>query len=149
MATEGAGVNARLTLQFQPFQLYPDLPAEGIPKGPFFLSNSKRVRPDETEQGRLARRQAVVEAWAADGLELRDVYGSLEGSVVGNSYDAQRLITLAREQGLEDSFIEELYAASHVHGRNLGSWETLVEIAEAAGVSGSRAALESGAPADR
>lgn len=133
-----------LDIRFQPFQLYPDLPSTGVPKGEFFLHNSKRVRPKETDEGRIERRKGVVEAWAADGLELRDVYGSLEGSVLGNSLDSQRLILLAREQGKEDAFVEELYAMSHVHGANLGSWKVLTTIAEAAGVSGALTALETG-----
>jgi hypothetical protein len=89
---------AQFQLRFQPFQLYPNLPnSTGTNKADFFLENAKRIRPDESEGERNKRRQSVVEAWAAEGLKLTDVYGSLGGNM-GNSFDAQRLILLAREQ---------------------------------------------------
>ena len=50
--------DADFALRFQPFQLYGDLPAEGgVDKGAFFLANSKRVRPDESDAERARRRQ--------------------------------------------------------------------------------------------
>ena len=48
---------------------------------------------------RDARRQRVVEAWREEGLALNDVYGSTGGKL-GNSFDAQRLILLARAQSI-------------------------------------------------
>ena len=125
--------SAELRVQFQPFQLYPELPEEGIDKQHFFAQNSKRVRPDETESERDNRRQRVVAAWSADGLQLLDVYGSLGGRV-GNSLDAQRLILLAREQGCEDACIEAIYTSNHVHGCCLSDRTVLLAAAATAGV---------------
>ena len=94
----------------------------------FFLANSKLVRPDETDQERDLRRRRVVTEWQKEGLTLNDgawrsrcrtlflirsgiaVYGSTGGKL-GNSFDAQRLIYLARSQGKEDACIEAVYKA--------------------------------------
>lgn len=137
--------DADFALHFQPFQLYGDLPGEGgVDKGAFFLANSKRVRPDESDAERARRRQGVVEAWRREGLDLKDVYGSVAGGRVGNSLDAQRLILLARAQGREDACIEAIYAANHEQGRCLGDRAVLEAIATAAGVEGAAAMLQSG-----
>ena len=117
--------DADFALRFQPFQLYGDLPAEGgVDKGAFFLANSKRVRPDESDAERARRRQGVVEAWRREGLDLKDVYGSVAGGRVGNSLDAQRLILLARAQGREDACIEAVYAAADANGTPSVYWMT-------------------------
>ena len=140
---------ADFVIQFQPFQLYPHLPAHrddgcgaGVNKLQFFAENSKRAYPGESPATRAARHQRVVDAWAADGLELRDRYGSAGGNV-GNSIDAQRLILLARGQGREDALIERIYGANHVEGRCLADWAVLEAAAAAAGVVGCREMLES------
>ena len=76
----------------------------------------------------------MVDAWRREGLELKDVYGSVAGGRVGNSLDAQRLILLARAQGREDACIEAIYAANHEQGRCLGGRAALLDCASAAGV---------------
>ena len=140
--------NTTLTLRFQPFQLYPELPErDGIDKASFFLANSKRVRPDEMGDARDARRQRVVEAWREEGLALNDVYGSTGGKL-GNSFDAQRLILLARAQGKENEAIEAVYTLNHTDGKYLCDRETLLAAATRAGVVGATAMLESGAGAE-
>lgn len=113
-------------------------------KGAFFLANSKRVRPHESDEERARRRRGVVDAWRREGLELKDVYGSLAGGRVGNSLDAQRLILLARAQGREDACVEAIYAANHEDGRCLGDRAVLLDCAATAGVEGAARMLESG-----
>jgi predicted DsbA family dithiol-disulfide isomerase len=134
---------AQFELHFQPFQLYPDLGTEqGVDKAKFFLANSKRFRPDETEEERNQRRQGVVRAWKKEGLDLNDVYGSLGGNV-GNSFDAQRLILLSRGQGKENECIEAIYKSTHEEGLCLSERSVLVNAADAAGVTGARQMLDS------
>ena len=103
-----------------------------------------RVRPHESDEERVQRRQGVVEAWRREGLELNDVYGSIAGGRVGNSFDAQRLILLAREQGREDACIEAIYSANHKEGRCLSDRAVLLDCAAAAGLEGAAAMLQSG-----
>ena len=107
------------------------------------MENSKRVRPDETSEQREIRRKRVVEEWAKVGLTLNDVYGSTGGKL-GNSFDAQRLIFIARSQGKEDACIEAIYKANHEEGKCLSDLETLLAAAASAGLVGAREALASG-----
>jgi predicted DsbA family dithiol-disulfide isomerase len=60
------------------------------------------------------------------------------GGNLGNSFDAQRLILLARKQGKENACIEAIYKANHEDGRCLSDVSVLVGAAEQAGVSGVR-----------
>jgi len=90
----------------------------------------------------MQRRRNVVEAWRVEGLALKDVYGS-KGGNVGNSFDAQRLIFMARAQGREDECIEAIYKANHEDGLCLSDRTVLLAVAEAAGVLGANDMLES------
>ena len=55
-------------------------------------------------------------AWAAEGLKLKSPPTGLNedgGGMMGSSFDAQRLIMFAREEGREDQMIEAIYSANH------------------------------------
>ena len=84
---------------------------------------------------RTERRQRVVEAWAEEGLSLKDVYGSIDGARIGNSFDAQRLIFFARGRGKEDAVIETVYEATHERGECLSDRRVLVAAAAKAGLA--------------
>jgi len=85
----------------------------------------------------------VVDEWRKEGLSLGDVYGSTGGRL-GSSFDAQRLIFLARSQGKENACIEAVYKANHEEGKCLSDRDTLLAVAEVAGVVGAADALASG-----
>lgn len=85
------------------------------------------------ERGRRLR-----EAWTADGLTLAP-----KGGRWGQSFDAQRLISLARKQGREDPMIEEIYSGNHEQNHPLSDWTFLLAAAERAGVTGAEAMLNS------
>lgn len=126
-------------VQFQPFQLYPELPRlndEGVDRAEFFERlGASRGMDRDTRQGRFRRLQG---AWKDDGLELAD-----RGGRLGNSVDAQRLISFARKQDREDAMIEAIYTANHVKNLCLSSREVLLGCAEQAGVVGAAEMLDS------
>lgn len=101
--------------------------------------------PHRTEEEKLRRREDLKAAWEKDGLQL-----SFNGSdvrpegLMGNSLDAQRLIMLAREQGVEDAMIEAIYTANHVKNLCLSDWKVLLACAEQAGVDRAEEMLKSG-----
>jgi len=139
---------AEFQIHFQPFQLYPDLPSgdhEGVDKRDFFKRLGDMRAPDRSEEDKLQRRKDLKAAWEKDGLQL-----SFNGSAVrpegllGNSLDAQRLIMLAREQGVEDAMIEAIYTANHVNNQCLSDWKVLLACAEQAGVEKAEEKLKSG-----
>lgn len=129
---------ADFQIRFQPFQLYPDLPhgdSQGVDKLEYF----KRLRAGRgiSEQQGEERSRQLRAAWAADGLTLAE-----RGGRWGNSFDAQRLISLARKQGCEDAMVEEIYTGNHEKNQPLSEWSFLIAAAERAGVSGAEALLQ-------
>merc|ERR1712151_1312215 len=85
------------------------------------------------ERGRRLRA-----AWRADGLTLAP-----KGGRWGQSFDAQRLISLSRKQGREDAMVEEIYSGNHEHNQPLSEWDFLIAAASRAGVTGADDLLNS------
>jgi predicted DsbA family dithiol-disulfide isomerase len=134
-----------------PFQLYPQLPAgasnKGMKKDELFGDLLKQRAPDMTAEQRLARTKPLEAAWKAEGLCLRSPPTGLNtdgGGRMGSSFDAQRLILLARSQGREDQMIEEIYTANHSRDECLSDWSVLLACAKRAGVRDAEAALQNG-----
>jgi predicted DsbA family dithiol-disulfide isomerase len=90
------------------------------------------------EQARAANAR-VTSAAAGEGLEYR-----LDLARPGNTFDAHRLIHLARERGLQSEAKERLLAAYFNEGRWIGDPETLVQLLVEVGVQPeeARAALD-------
>ncbi|HJP86753.1 MAG TPA: DsbA family oxidoreductase [Gemmatimonadaceae bacterium] len=70
--------------------------------------------------------------------------------VVANTFDAHRLIHLARAHGRQDQAMERLFSAYFTEGRNVDDRETLIELGRESGLDSDevRGALESDAYAD-
>lgn len=134
-----------------PFQLYPMLPSgashEGVVKDELFKSLLQQRAPEMTKEQRLARVGPLAAAWQAEGLCLRSPPTGLNadgGGRMGSSFDAQRLILLARSQGREDAMIEEVYASNHSRDECLSDWSVLLGCASRAGVRDAEATLRTG-----
>lgn len=134
---------ADFQIRFQPFQLYPDLPKgdnQGVDKIEYFQElrtyRNGGVAPDPAvveERGRRLRA-----AWKNDGLTLAP-----KGGRWGQSFDSQRLISLARKQGREDAMVEEIYSGNHEKNQPLSEWAFLIAAADRAGVTGAEEMLKS------
>jgi predicted DsbA family dithiol-disulfide isomerase len=104
--------------------------------------SAPRVRPPQHYADRIAgkygrsREQAqqmvdrMVETARVDGLEL-----DFEHIQPGNTFDAHRLLHLARERGLQDALEERLFRGYLVEGRKIGDSATLLELATDVGLS--------------
>jgi predicted DsbA family dithiol-disulfide isomerase len=86
-----------------------------------------------------AMNEQVTRLAAEEGLEYR-----LSDAKRGNSFDAHRLIHLARKHGLQDETVERSMRAYFSEGRPIGERETLVELAREVGLAEeeARSALE-------
>ena len=74
---------------------------------------------------------AKMERTAAEaGLEYH-----LAGGLTGNTFDAHRLLHLARDRGLQDAAIERFYRAYFTERRSLFDRESLVTLAVEAGLT--------------
>ncbi len=131
------------TLQFQPFELNPQMPPEGEDaaehlKAKYGLSD-----------GQLAQNRAAIrERGAAVGFAFGDRVR------VWNTFDAHRLLHWAAQpgqpEGAQRALKHALLQAYHGEGRNPGAPEVLLELAAQAGLDAAVAAevLESGRYAD-
>jgi len=122
----------------------PGIDGVGVDKRGFFKRLGDQRNPDKSEDEKIARRQSLKDAWAADGLDLNFSGPEVrpEGTL-GSSFDAQRLIVLARKQGREDQMIEAIYTANHVRNECLSDWSVLIAAADYAGVTGAATMLAS------
>lgn len=132
---------ADIKIRFQPFQLYPELPRldpNGVDKEGFFDQLTEQRHPGADKEKVKQGFRGLQQAWKKDGLKLEDRSGSL-----GNSFDAQRLISLSRKQGREDQMIEQIYTANHENNLCLSDMSVLLACADRAGVTGAREMLDS------
>ena len=116
-----------VTVTWRSFELDPGAPAEIPGNGAAMIAEKYGV---PLEQAR-AMEQNVSEIAAADGLEYE-----LEHARIGSSFDAHRLVSLAKQHGLQDAMEERLFRARFTEGRLISDLETLVELASEVGLDG-------------
>ncbi|MFY8094318.1 MAG: DsbA family oxidoreductase [Niveispirillum sp.] len=109
----------RVDLRWMPFQLNPDLPAEGMDRDLYFTA--KFGGPERARQ-----MNAVVEQAAArDGLLLRlDLIRRIPSTL-----QAHRMIRFAERFGKATAMAMALFSAYFQQGRDIGDMTTLVRIA--------------------
>jgi predicted DsbA family dithiol-disulfide isomerase len=93
------------------------------------------------DQARAAG-ERITETAAAEGLRYR-----MDAVRSGNTFDAHRILHLARSVGVQDALEEALLAAYLCNGQAIGRREVLVDVATGAGLDGHAvaAALDSDA----
>ncbi len=112
------------TLAWRPFQINPDLPAEGLPRRKYLqLAYGSLARGEEVLS--VARRTAREEGLPMD-LD--------RAATTPNTLDAHRLVLLASELGCQEATLDRLYHAFFAEGRDLGDPQVLVELGAASGV---------------
>lgn len=124
-ALAGFAHRAEVQLVHRSFQLDPTLPP-GKAFGQTEILQSKYGMSHEqarTAQARLERLGAV------EGIELR-----LTDGLTGNTFDAHRLVHLAKARGLEDAAMERFYRAHFSEQRSLFDHPSLIELAGEAGL---------------
>ncbi len=107
------------------FELDPDAPAVQGEPVTRHLAQKYGMTIEQAEQAQ----ERVSQLAAAEGLEYR-----LGDTQRGNSFDAHRLIHLAREHGLQDEVKERLLRAYFSEGERIGERETLARLAVDAGL---------------
>ncbi|WP_285010856.1 DsbA family oxidoreductase [Pedobacter faecalis] len=115
----------KVEVEWHSFELDPN--AETVPgvSSAEYLAD-KYGRPLEWAQ----QMQESVTATAVEvGLDFK-----LDISVVANSFDAHRLIQLAKTEGLADAVEEKLFEAHFTYGKDISDHAVLIEIGVAAGL---------------
>ncbi len=121
-----------IAIEFQPFELNPDMPPEGENADAYLAR--KYGRPPE-------ERKAIAAMLKARGAEVGFAFG--DRMHVWNTFDAHRLLMWA---GVEDPAAQRalkhaLLKAYHGEGLNPGDPELLVALAGAVGLDAERAAV--------
>lgn len=107
----------------------------------FELDPNAETKPDADPVDYLADRYGRPREWAEEMHENVTQTAAEVGlkfnlgiSVVANSFDAHRLIQLAKTEGLGDAIEEHLFEAFFTNGKDISNHQTLVEIGTGAGL---------------
>jgi len=126
-------------IEWHPFQLNPDMPAEGA---------DRRTYLEQKFGGkeRAVQIYAKIAAHAQEaGIEI-----NFEGiQRTPNTLDAHRLIHWAGIEGAQDRVVSSLMRAYFQEGRDIGDRDTLADIADSAGLDAAVIGKLLDSPADR
>ncbi len=120
-----------VNVTWRSFELDPDAPAERPGNGAAILAEKYGVPLERA----LAMEQNVTDVAAGDGLDY-----DLEHARIGSTFDAHRLVQLAKRHGLQDAMKERLFRARFTDGKLVSDHPTLVDLAREVGLDGDQAA---------
>lgn len=122
-------------IRWRAFQLNPDMPEEGIERDLYL----------RLKFGPSATSAEVYRNVSAVGTEEGIAFNFPAIRRTPNTVEAHRLIRFAGGHSLQDPLVEGLFQAYFLAGRDIGQRETLLEVAEQAGLPAAetRAYLES------
>ena len=129
-AIENLAGDVMVELTFKPFELNPDMPAEGEHAVQHMMRKYGR-----TADQVASRNEMVV----ARGVEVGFHFDLEKRSHFYNTFDAHRLLFWANAEGLQIALKKALLKAYFSDGQNLADQETLVRLADEVGLDSNRA----------
>ncbi len=114
------------TINWRPFQLNPDMPAEGVDQVSYLSSKF----------GGMERAAKFYDAIAEAGRSERIAFDFDAIQHTPNTLDAHRLVRFAGGYGLQSDVVEALFSAHFLTGENIGDHGVLTRIAFATGLDG-------------
>jgi predicted DsbA family dithiol-disulfide isomerase len=129
-AIEAVGDEVDVDIHFQPFELNPDMPAEGEN-----TIEHVQKKYGSTQEKSAAARQAMKESGEALGFTFN--YGPQ--SRIWNTFDAHRLLHWAAREGRQLKLTEALFKANFTDQLSTSDHEVLVGAAKDAGLDVRRA----------
>ncbi|PZR28203.1 MAG: disulfide bond formation protein DsbA [Citrobacter freundii] len=120
-----------IEVEWKSFQLNPDMETEPGKHINEYLAEKKGWTIEQAKQAN----EYVTGMAAAAGLQY-----DMDRAVVANSFDAHRMIQLAKQTGAGDAMEENLFRAYFTEGKNIADHATLIDLAGRAGVDKTRAA---------
>jgi len=119
-----------ITITYRSFELDPDGPGQRTGNHAEHLAGKYGMTIAQAEQAS----EQMTERAAADGLEFR--FDLVRG---GNTFDAHRLLHLAKDQGLQPQLKERLLRATFTEGLPIADKATLVRLAAETGLAAAQA----------
>ncbi len=113
-------------IEWKSFQLDPTIVPQSDKNVYEYLAERKGISVEESKQ----MHAGVVARAAEVGLDYH-----FEKAVISNSFDAHRLIQLAKTKGLGDTMEETFFKAYFTEGRNLNDTNTLMELGVGVGLN--------------
>jgi predicted DsbA family dithiol-disulfide isomerase len=118
------GGSMRPVVTWQPFELNPDLPREGIDRRDYL----------DAKFGGRERAAQIYERVRAAGASVGIAFAFDRITRQPNTLDAHRLIAWAQARGDAEPLIERLFRAYFLEGRPIGEQRELAEIAAESGL---------------
>jgi predicted DsbA family dithiol-disulfide isomerase len=118
-------------LHFQPFELNPQMAAEGQDIAEH-IAQKYGSSPPDIERSR--------EAIRARGAEVGFEFNMQKRGRIYNTFDAHRLLHWAEMEGKQEALKNALFAAYFTEGRNPSDHAVLIEVAQKVGLDARRAA---------
>ena len=117
----------QVEIEWHSFQLDPTIPKNSGKKENVYqyLADKKGIDYEQSAKMHASLVQTAKKA----GLEYH-----FDRAIVANSFDAHRLIQLAKTKGLGDEAEERLFRAYFTEGKDFGEHETLVQIGKEIGL---------------
>jgi protein disulfide-isomerase len=117
----------KIELEWHSFQLDPNIPKQTEKVSVYkYLADRKGMSVEQSKQ----MHGNVVEMAKAAGLTY-----DFDKAVVANSFDAHRLIQLAKKNHLGDEAEERLFKAYFTEGKDMGNHQTLIELGKEIGLN--------------
>ena len=116
--------NHRFVIEWHPFQLNPDMPAQGTDRRSYL-------------EAKFGGKLQAVEVYARVEEAAKDAGIDIDFSTIErtpNTLNAHRLIHWAGLEGRQAAVVASLFRAYFKEGRDIGADETLIQIAAAAGM---------------
>ncbi len=116
-----------IDIEWRSFQLDPTIPKTSSVKENVYqyLADKKGISYEQSAK----MHERVIQMAKDAGLDYR-----FDKAIVANSFDAHRLIQLAKEKGLGDAAEEKLFRAYFTEGQDFGDHETLISIGKEIGL---------------
>src|SRR4051812_4651521 len=114
-----SGADAEIEIRWLPFQLNPNMPAEGIPRAEY-----RRAK-----FGSLERSRELDARVASEGMSEGIGFAFDSVDRTPNTVAAHALVGLAQRQGRADAVIDALFRAYFQEGRDIGARAVLDDIA--------------------
>jgi len=124
-ALETGGYAQQARIAWRPFELNPAMPRGGMDRRAYLQAKFGGAEALRGVEDRLAK------AGEADGIEF--AFDRIARTP--NTFDAHRLIWFAEQQNCQDEVVEALFHSYFTTGREIGSLNSLTEIAFDCGLS--------------